>query len=94
MIPDKINICGIMYDVKQCEDVFQSGGVHLGEITHSEALIKINSQAPESIKEQTLAHEWLHGALVQIGRADLSDDETFVCTLSAMMNITFCVRAN
>jgi len=91
MIPDKINICGIPHSVKLCEDNFTIDS-HFGEICYIKAEIRINQGMPEPLQMQTLVHEWLHGALVMIGRNDLSEDENLVQCVSVAINNTFTIK--
>jgi len=43
-------------------------------------------EVPEISQEQTLYHEVVHCILDEIGRNDLSDDETFVQSFAGMMH--------
>ena len=47
---------------------------------------------PKELYTQTLIHEIVHGMLVNIGRNDLSENETFVQTLAMAINLTFDLR--
>ena len=87
----KVNICGIPYTVKECEDHFDSD-CHCGLIIYSECLIKINKNMHEEMKKATLCHEIMHGILLNIGREDLSEDENFVTALGNAVYATFEVK--
>lgn len=87
----KVNICGMPYTVKECEDHFDSD-CHCGLIIYSECLIKINKNMHEEMKKATLCHEILHGILLNIGREDLSNDENFVTVLGNAIYATFEVK--
>lgn len=87
----KVNICGIPYTVKECEDHFDSD-CHCGLIIYSECLIKINKNMHEEMKKATLCHEIMHGILLNIGREDLSNDENFVTALGNAVYATFEVK--
>lgn len=87
----KVNICGIPYTVKECEDHFDSD-CHCGLIIYSECLIKINKNMHEEMKKATLCHEIMHGILLNIGREDLSNDENFVTALGNAVYATFDVK--
>lgn len=91
MIPSIINICGVPHTVMLCKDEFDIDS-HFGQIDYTQALIKINQDMPESLQQQTLCHEWLHGALVMLGFNDLSANEQLVQALSAAINQTFTVK--
>lgn len=87
----KVNICGMPYTVKECEDHFDSD-CHCGLIIYSECLIKINKNMHEEMKKATLCHEIMHGILLNIGREDLSNDENFVTALGNAVYATFDVK--
>lgn len=87
----KVNICGIPYTVKECEDHFDSV-CHCGLIIYSECLIKINKNMHEEMKKATLCHEIMHGILLNIGREDLSNDENFATVLGNAIYATFEVK--
>lgn len=87
----KVNICGIPYTVKECEDHFDSD-YHCGLIIYSECLIKINKNMHEEMKKATLCHEIMHGILLNIGREDLCNDENFVTALGNAVYATFEVK--
>lgn len=87
----KVNICGIPYTVKECEDHFDSD-CHCGLIIYSECLIKINKNMHEEMKKATLCHEIMHGILLNIGREDLCNDENFVTALGNAVYATFDVK--
>ena len=92
MIPDRINICGVPFAVRFCDDNFRFGDTHFGEIEYQKAEIRINRDMPETMKLQTLSHEWVHGAFVMIGRNDLTYDENLVQCLAVAINNTFTIR--
>jgi len=87
----KVNICGIPYTVKECEDHFDSD-CHCGLIIYSECIIKINKNMHEEMKKATLCHEIMHGILLNIGREDLSNDENFVTALGNAIYASFEVK--
>ena len=84
MLPEKVTICGIPYAVTLCDDNFDMD-LHFGQIKYGKAEIRINREVPPELQEQALMHEVLHGMLLMIGRDDLSQDETFVQSLSNAM---------
>ena len=87
----KVNICGMPYTVKECEDHFDSD-CHCGLIIYSECIIKINKNMHEEMKKATLCHEIMHGILLNIGREDLSNDENFVTALGNAIYASFEVK--
>ena len=92
MLPDKINICGTPFTVRCCDDSFVSDSLHFGEIHYAKAEILINRDMPEALKMQTLLHEWVHGALVMIGRNAEAEDENLVQCLAVAINNTFQLK--
>ena len=87
----KVNICGMPYTVKECEDHFDSD-CHCGLIIYSECLIKINKNMHEEMKKATLCHEIMHGILTHMGRQSLSNDEEFVQGLANAIYQTFNIK--
>lgn len=75
-----IKICGIPHKIVECEDKFDTD-LHFGQIDYKTCEIRINKDLPEESKKETLCHEVLHGMLVHIGYAELSQDEQFVQAL-------------
>lgn len=91
---NKINICGIPFEVKEVEEIQSDyrGEVVHGEITHSKAEILLRESLPKELKELTLVHEWVHGMFVMIGRNELSGDETLVQNIALAINQSFKVK--
>ena len=89
---ESINILGIPHKVRYVEDGFRADATHFGEIEYEKAEIRINANMTDELKMQTLIHEWVHGALVQMGRATESTDEQLVQGLSVAIYQTFDVR--
>lgn len=84
-----IKICGIPYTVIECGDSFNADAKHFGNVDFLKAEIRINKDMAEAVKQETLVHEIVHAVLVHIGRADLSEDETFVQSFANAINQTF-----
>ena len=85
-----INILGIDFKVKQVEVIDESNeGITEGKLLYSQGIILLKKSLPLDIKRQVLVHEVVHAILIQIGRNDLSDDETFVQTLAIAVDNTF-----
>ena len=91
MIPSTINICGVPHTVVLCDDNFSIDS-HFGEIDYIKAQIKLNRAMPEPLQEQSLCHEWLHGALVMLGFNEETANEQFVQALSSAIYQTFAIR--
>lgn len=73
----KVNICGILHTVKECEDRFDCD-THFGQIDYKTNEIIINKDLSDEAKQETICHEMVHGMLVHLGYTDQSQDETFV----------------
>ena len=76
----KVNICGMSHKVIEIEDNFNTL-LNMGMIEYTTQTIKINKDMSNSMKDEALCHEMVHGILVHIGRQDLSTDETLVQAL-------------
>lgn len=90
-IPETIKICGVPYKVTVCPDNFDMDG-HFGQINYITGEIRINEKCSPELQEETLCHEWLHGALVQLGFNDESGDEHLVTALANAIYQTFTLR--
>ena len=73
----KVNICGILHTVIECEDHFDVDA-HFGQIDYKTCEIRINKNMATEAKEETICHEMIHGILVHLGYSEQSQDETFV----------------
>lgn len=86
-----VDICGIPYKIVE-KDIIDEDASCLGMITYRDCTIEIRKGIPPELYTQSLIHEIVHGMLVQIGRNDLSNDETFVQSLAMAINLTFKLR--
>jgi Zn-dependent peptidase ImmA (M78 family) len=77
MLPSKVKISGIDYDIKIAEPKSVENGVLMGEITYHEATIYINEEQNDQLKVATLLHEIVHGILYHMG-SEMNDNEKFV----------------
>lgn len=82
IIPQTIQIGGQTIEIRLDEDI--EGGV-LGESVVAAGLIKIAKRSKgyeqsDTSKFNTFVHECTHAILDTMGRTDLSQDETFVCS--------------
>lgn len=84
----KVNICGLLHEVKECEDHFDLD-LHCGQINFGRCEIRINSGLNPNIKEEAICHEMVHGILVHLGYAEMSQDEKFVQALGNAINQGF-----
>jgi len=88
MIPKKFKLGAIEYIVKVVKYIAERV---MGECSISKKEILIsethnNNKIPELGMEQTLYHEVVHVILDEIGRDDLSLDETFVQSFSLLLH--------
>lgn len=77
----KVNICGMLHDVIECDDSFNIDA-HFGQIDYMKCRIKINKDMHEDMKREAICHEMLHGMLVHLGYQEQSSDEQFVQALA------------
>lgn len=76
----KVNICGIKYDVVECEDAFNVD-LHFGQIEYADGKIYINKDLATEIKKEAICHEMVHGILVHLGYNEQNANEQFVQAL-------------
>ena len=88
---NKVNICGIPHKIVE-KKIIDGRSSYLGMITYGECLIELKKGQPPELYKQSLIHEVVHGMLVNIGRNDLSEDETFVQSLAMAINLTFDLK--
>ena len=88
----KVNICGIPFNVIECEDSFTFDAVHFGEIEYKECRIKINSGMTPELKKEVLCHEMMHGILLHTGYYKESQDENFVQALGNAIAQSFDIK--
>ncbi len=82
MIPNKVNVAGIGYEVKEIEnlaDDYELGG----QVIYSRGLIKVDSGMCKDKKEQIFVHELLHAIFVEAGYHD--HEEETVTRLSTVL---------
>lgn len=87
----KVNICGIPHTVIECADNFDVD-THFGQIDYKTCEIRINKNISYESKKETLCHEVVHGILVHLGYAELSQDEQFVQALGNAIYQVFDIR--
>lgn len=88
-----VNICGIKYDVVECEDAFDVDK-HFGMIDYMQAKIKVNKSMNDQIKQEAICHEMVHGILVHIGYNNLSQDEQFVQAFGNAIRQGFTIKTD
>lgn len=65
-LPNKINVAGIDYEVKEVDGLAYKHD-HWGKIYYENGLIEIDSSICQSRKEQTFVHEMLHAVFTEAG---------------------------
>ncbi|MGM0973398.1 MAG: ImmA/IrrE family metallo-endopeptidase [Bacillota bacterium] len=73
MIPDKVKVAGIEYQVKEIEDMEEQFD-HLGQILYTRGLIKLDKSLSQDRKEQVFIHELLHGCFYEAGFEEQDED--------------------
>lgn len=86
----KVNICGILHEVIEKEDAFNTG--ECGLIDHHYSEIIINKNLSKAMYNETLIHEMVHGILVHLGYNELSEDEKFVQSLANGISHGFDIK--
>jgi len=82
MIPNKVKIGGINYQVCRDKDSELNCGNLDGEIRYSQQEIVLNSKMNGEYAECIFIHEVVHGICNTIGRNDLRVDERFIESFS------------
>jgi hypothetical protein len=73
-IPNKVNVAGINYDVKETDNLSLDHGLG-GQILYEKGLIKIDSSMCEDKKEQIFVHEVLHSIFNEAGYDEQDEDQ-------------------
>jgi len=82
-IPEKsrfVDVCGIPFEIKEIDSNSRCDG-SMGRSDSKMALITLNKEMPDEVKDSTLIHEWLHSVLDCVGMGEYSNDEKLVCAL-------------
>lgn len=90
MLPEKVKISGIDYQVEIAEHRIANddGDKLLGQIDYGGSTIYINEDQNEQLKGATLLHEIVHGILYHMGSKQ-NDNEKFVEGLSSGLHQVF-----
>lgn len=83
---NRVNVCGHIYDIVECEDVFDVDSTHFGKIDYKQGIIYVNKDLTSPLKKEVIIHEMVHGILFHIGQDEKSQDEEFV---QAMANAIY-----
>lgn len=74
MIPNKVKVAGIDYEVREVEEL-DFDPMHLGDCIYQQSLIRIKQGMSKDKKEQTFVHELLHACFHEAG-FDEQDEDT------------------
>jgi IrrE N-terminal-like domain len=73
MIPNKIKVSGIEYDVAEVEGIHERFST-LGQIHYHKGIIELDSQLSQTRKEQVFVHELLHACFFEAGYEEQDED--------------------
>jgi len=75
MIPNKVNVAGIEYEIEEVENVIIDGSVnYAGSCSYVESKIQILKDLAPTKKEQVFIHELLHACFFEAGFGDHDED--------------------
>ncbi|GLY11397.1 ImmA/IrrE family metallo-endopeptidase [Pseudobacillus badius] len=73
MLPNKVKIGGINYDVQEVRGL-EAEFSHLGQILYTRGVIKVDEELSVDRKEQVFVHELLHGVFYEAGVEEQDED--------------------
>lgn len=73
MIPEKVIVAGIDFEIKELEGITERFNV-LGQVNYNKGLIELDSGMCKSKKEQVLIHEVLHACFNEAGYEEQDED--------------------
>ena len=73
MLPNKVRVAGIDYQVKEVEGLVSDHNLG-GQVTFANGVIKIDADLCKDKKEQFLVHELLHAIFVESGYDEHEED--------------------
>ncbi|MFA4834922.1 MAG: ImmA/IrrE family metallo-endopeptidase [Dehalococcoidia bacterium] len=86
MLPEKLNIFGIEYAIRQDKDEYLDASGSLGEIIYAQQEIYIKSTVSDDRKVKVLVHEVSHGILFEVGAIKNGTDEATVNFVSICLH--------
>ena len=86
MLPEKVNIFGIEYTIRQDKDEYLNANSLLGEILYSEQEIYIKGDLSDDRKIKLFVHEVSHGILFEVGAIKGAGDESVVHLLGICLH--------
>lgn len=86
LIPDKIKIGGITYQIKQEHmDKNDEGLCRFGETDYLNAVITLNTDYPRERLEQTFFHELMHAVFFESSNSEQAEDERLVDSVGLLL---------
>lgn len=87
MIPNKFTLGGLNFNVELVNDIDNTG---LGRTINCTGSIKIAQHfygqlIPQDSQERNFYHELVHAILDELGKRELSSDESFIDSFSALL---------
>lgn len=82
MLPNKIRVAGIDYDVQEVDGINDRFNT-LGMVNYSKGIIEIDSSISQHRKEQTLVHEILHACFFDAGFEE--QDEAMITRVGVVL---------
>ncbi|WP_404358486.1 ImmA/IrrE family metallo-endopeptidase [Cytobacillus firmus] len=73
MIPNKVKVGGIEYEIIQIEKMEEQFN-HLGQILYTKGIIKVDKELAPDRKEQVFIHELLHACFYEAGFEEQDED--------------------
>jgi hypothetical protein len=73
MIPEKVKVAGIEYEIKEVEGILERFNT-LGQINYNKGIIELDSSLCQSRKEQTFVHELLHACFREAGYEEQEEE--------------------
>ena len=73
MIPKKVKVAGIDYEVKEVEGILERFNV-LGQINYHKGVIELDNSLCQTRKEQTFVHELLHACFREAGYEEQEEE--------------------
>lgn len=73
MIPDKVNVSGVNYNVEFVDRFVENHNLQ-GQVIYHKGLIQIDKNMSDDKKEQTFVHEMLHACFNEAGYIEQDED--------------------
>ncbi|WP_077616759.1 ImmA/IrrE family metallo-endopeptidase [Caenibacillus caldisaponilyticus] len=73
MIPKKVKVAGIDYEIREVEGILERFST-LGQINYHKGIIELDSSLCQTRKEQTFIHELLHACFREAGYEEQEEE--------------------